>query len=97
MNQVVAPDVPVLVRMPFNDVDCGFMRDDEGKIFFLMPQRGKPPLAFPLLEDGSLGEEVDMSIASTAGSVVTLVHWRDVGIEDIDDFLDANELNSDSV
>lgn len=90
MKQMVAPNVPVVARMPFNDIESGFMRDYRGRIFFLRPW-GNETLAFPLNEDGTLAKEADLSCIREPNSpVVDLIDWKDLGIKSVDEFIALN-------
>ena len=94
MKQMVAPNAPVLARSwPFNNSAGCFMRDDQGKIFFLKPVGGGI-LAFPLLEDGTLAEKADLShISRPSNPNVTIIDRTDLGIKDFDEFFRANRIN----
>lgn len=77
MKQMVNREAPVLEHVRYGTIENGFMRDEQGRIFFLTTH-GHDTLHFPVLEDGS--------ISSTRWGVrfpteiVTLIHPRDLGI-----------------
>ena len=90
MKQMVAPNAPVLARMPFNDIERGFMRNNHGEIFFLWPW-GHETLAFPLMKDRTLAKEADLRYIRKPRSIdVDLVNWRDLGIKSVDEFFGLN-------
>lgn len=77
MGLMRAPKVPVIARLPYWEVEYGFMRNAWGGIFFLAPH-GRETLSFPVLEDGTISPRGDFGIFPE--TVVDLVSPKDLGI-----------------
>ncbi len=84
---------PVAGRMPLDRVERGFMRDHTGCIFFLTTW-GQTTLAFPLLNDRTISPKADISFnrVEALQKIVDLIHPKDVGIKDIEEFLQSTRL-----
>ena len=71
---------PTIARMPWENIEEGFMRDQGGQILFLSA-RGRWTLAFPVLADGTILRH-GTSLPGR-GEIVDMVHPHDLGITKI--------------
>lgn len=76
MKQLKAPHAPVIGQLPFNSIECGFMRGTGGRVFFLN-NHGRQTLMTVVFEDGTFAVECDFV---HPGTIVDLVHLRDLGV-----------------
>ncbi|OHA09109.1 MAG: hypothetical protein A3B37_01020 [Candidatus Sungbacteria bacterium RIFCSPLOWO2_01_FULL_59_16] len=79
MGIMIAPQAPVIARLPYGRVESGFMRNHRGEIFFLWTH-GRETIHSPVLEDGTIYPSGDFLWPD---QVVNLVHPRDLGISEI--------------
>ena len=80
MMLMTAPQAPVIARMPYGEVGCGFMRNDLGQIFFLWTHGGET-VHNPVFEDGTVSRHGDDFLWPE--QMVNLVHPKDIGITEI--------------
>lgn len=78
-NQMKRPDVPVIARIEYGKVEYGFMKDADGKIFFLRPH-GNETIPHPVLEDGSILSGSNLDGLQSPLQIVDLVDAKDIGI-----------------
>ena len=82
MEQMINREVPVTARVLYGNIESGLMRDRAGRIFLLRPY-GKELLAWPVLEDGTLGKAADLNltiILSRDNEEVEMVSGKSLGI-----------------
>jgi hypothetical protein len=77
MQQMTAPHVPVLEHARYDTIEHGFMRDSQGRIYFLTTH-GHDTLHFPVLTDGTISRQ-NWGIRFPT-EIVTLIHPNDLGI-----------------
>ncbi len=78
-QMIVSQDTPVLKRMQFGRMACGFFRDC-GKIFFASVW-GRFTVSFPVREDGVISKEGGGTFFPT--KIVDVIHPKNLGITDI--------------
>jgi len=86
VEQMTAPEAPVLARLPYKNIEFGFMRHESGRIFFL-GTKGSWTVPFPVLEDGTVSREAALehfpAWPEGFDKEVELIHPRDLGINEI--------------
>ena len=78
-TQMIAAEAPLIARLPFNRIERGFVKDRQGRIFFLEPW-GRWTLAFPVSSEGKLEDPADTSFNWEPMVFLELVRGEDLGV-----------------
>jgi len=82
MKQMLAPKAPVIARMQFSELSCGFFRNDGiGRVLFAAERAGGKVYCFPVMEDGKISRS--SSVFPSPLQEIEVIHPSSLGISGI--------------